>query len=309
MSSELVLARDTTKYGGSAEGIKSHYDIGNDFWPAILGPTMAYSCALFTRADESLDDAQRRKIDWHLAAAGVANASSVLDIGCGWGSVLKPLASRDSLCRIHGITLSNAQAEYLSSLNLANLNVSVENWAVYEPTDLYDSIISVGAFEHFANAKQTKAEKVALYRDFFERCRRWLSPYGRMSLQTIAYGNMKAEDANAFMNDEIFPESELPFLSEIVEAMDGLFEIVQLRNDRLHYAKTMDAWGRNLVSDKPRLSAIVGEQKFSDMHRFFKLASVGFRMGKQNLFRFALRPIRSEWSVQGRDDWTNLDPK
>ena len=300
---EALKNTEDANYGGSAEGIRSHYDIGNAFWPKILGKTMAYSCALYRAPGEDLDVAQARKIDWHIAASAADKASSILDIGCGWGSVLRPLSERGVGSSIDGITLSDAQADYLAALDLPRVDVRVENWSSFEPARQYDSIISVGAFEHFAHSKQTRQQKIELYRDFFTRCRDWLSEDGRMSLQTIAYGNMRAQDASAFMNDEIFPDSELPYLNEITEALEGIFEVVAIRNDRLHYAQTMDAWGRNLASNKDLALSIVGGQKLADMERFFKLASVGFRMGKQNLLRFALRPIRSKWSTLGADHW------
>lgn len=304
MTAQLDVSTEfDPKYGGSAEGIRSHYDISNDFWPHVLGSTMAYSCALFASPEESLDIAQKRKIDWHISASAANKADSVLDIGCGWGSILRPLSERRSNRTIHGITLSDAQASYLAEVSLPGVSVEVKNWAAYDAPGAYDSIISVGALEHFANSTQSPQEKIALYRDFFSRCHGWLAPGGRMSLQTIAYGNMKAENASSFMNDEIFPESELPYLHEIVEAVHGIFEVVAIRNDRLHYALTMEAWAANLVKYRREAEQSVGEQKVADMLRFFKMSSVGFRMGKQNLLRFALRPIRSSWAIQGTQDW------
>ena len=301
--SENLREREGEKYGGSAEGIRDHYDISNDFWPSVLQSTMAYSSALFTSAQEDLDIAQKRKIDWHIANSGADRAKSVLDIGCGWGSVLKPLSEMDAVERIVGLTLSDAQAEYLAEKKLPNTEVRVENWAVHEPTEAYDAIISVGAFEHFAKPNESSEEKIAVYRDFFQRCHQWLSPNGRMSLQTIAYGNMKREDASDFINDVIFPESDLPYLYEVVQACEGIFEIVAHRNDRMDYATTMDHWGKNLKANRENALKQVGQQKVEEMERFFKMASMGFRMGKQYLLRFSLRPIHDKWTVTGTENW------
>jgi cyclopropane-fatty-acyl-phospholipid synthase len=295
--------REGENYGGSAEGIRSHYDVGNEFWPLVLGPTMTYSSALFVDPDEPLDQAQNRKIDWHLSAAGVGQAKSVLDVGCGWGSIVSRTARMPSIERTVGLTLSTAQAEYLRARDLPRVEVRLENWAVHEPVAPYDSIISVGALEHFAKAEETVEEKIGVYRDYFQRCHRWLQPTGRMSLQTIAFGTMKREDASDFMNREIFPESDLPFFSDLTTALDGLFEIVEFRNDRLHYARTYDRWAKNLRQHRDRAVALVGEDQVARTERYFKLTSIGFRIGKQHLYRFALRPISNAWRVSGADYW------
>jgi cyclopropane-fatty-acyl-phospholipid synthase len=295
--------REGDKYGGSAEGIRKHYDLDTEFWRLALGPTLAYSSALFTSPDDHLDVAQQRKIDWHLDASGARTAKSVLDIGCGWGSVLRRLSEMENVERSVGITLSTTQAEYLHSENLPRVEVRLENWAVHEPVAPYDSIISIGAFEHFAKPEETLEEKISVYVDFFKRCHGWLSPDGRMSLQTMAFGNMEREEASDFMNQDIFPESDLPFLQDIITAAGGLFEIVAFRNDRLHYARTYDRYSMNLRQNRERAVALVGEQVVSRYERYFKLISMGFRMGKEHLLRFALRPIRKSWSIMGTDHW------
>lgn len=303
MSSPSLRDREGESYGGSAEGIRKHYDVGNAFWALVLGPTMTYSSALFTSPDEPLEAAQYRKIDWHLRAAGAHQAKSVLDVGCGWGSILERTARIPSIERSVGITLSPAQVDYLRARDLPRVEVRLESWAAHEPAAPYDSIISVGALEHFAKPKETRDEKIEVYRDYFQRCRRFLAPGGRMSLQTIAFGAMKREEASEFMNEEIFPESDLPFFSDLYEAMDGLFEIVAFRNDRLHYARTYDRWAGNLRRNRDEAVALVGEAQVARTERYFKLTSIGFRLGKQHLYRFALRPISTSWSVSGADFW------
>ncbi|MFY1826256.1 class I SAM-dependent methyltransferase [Myxococcus fulvus] len=295
--------REGDKYGGSQEGIQAHYDHDARFWELVLGPTMTYSSALFEDPDEPLERAQIRKIDWHLASANVANARTVLDVGCGWGSVLRHTSARPSVERTVGLTLSPLQADYLRSLNLPRVEVRVENWATHEPARPYDSIISVGALEHFAKREETPEEKIAVYADFFARCHKWLTPSGRLSLQTIAFGDMRREDASDFMNREIFPDSDLPFLGEIVAAAEGLFEIVAFRNDRLHYARTYDRWASNLRRHRSEAVKLVGEETVARTERYFKLTSMGFRLGKQHLLRFMLRPISSHWAVNGTDQW------
>ena len=120
--------------------------------------------------------------------------------------------------------------------------------------------------------------------------------------QTIAFGEMAREAASPFMN-EIFPDSDLPYLSEIVAAIEGLFEIVALRNYRIHYAITTECWARNLSRNRAAAVHESGEAHVERMLRYFKLVAMGFRMGKQQLLRLALRPINRRWSVRGSEYW------
>jgi cyclopropane-fatty-acyl-phospholipid synthase len=294
--------REGDNYGGSSAGIRQHYDIGNDFWPLVLDSNLSYSCALFDSPEEDLDTAQYRKIDWHFKGSRVGQARSVLDIGCGWGAVLRRLSKERQVKRSVGLTLSDAQAEHVRSLNLPNVEVRIENWAAHAPDAPYDSIISIGAFEHFAKREEAPEEKIAVYRDFFTRCREWLSPTGGMTLQTMAFGNMRREDASQFMN-EVFPDSDLPFLTEIVAAVANIFEVIALRNDRLDYALTYDHYTMNLRRNRGRAVEIIGEEAVRRTERYFKLISMGFRMGKQHLLRLVLRPVSSSWELSASRQW------
>lgn len=299
MSTSLAEYKQHEKFGGSAEAIRHHYDIGNDYWRLMLGPSYTYSAAMWMDPSESLEVAQQRKIDWHMTSAGVQNAKSVLEVGCGWGTILTALSQKEKIERIVGLTLSDAQAELLNNASLPNVEVLVRNWAKYEPQETFDSIISIGAFEHFAKHTETQEQKIAVYRDFFERCKKWLNPNGRLSLQTISFGNMKREDANDFMYTEIYPESDLPYLADIVEAVDGLFEVVAVRNDRLDYARSYDEWYTNLRERRDEAVEMMGEEEVIRFEKFYKMGSIGMRMNKIGLLRFCLRPISTNWQETG----------
>lgn len=291
--------RTDPKYGGSKEGILHHYDIGNKYWGLMLGPSYAYSAALFEGPEDTLEAAQERKFRWHMNSAGIGRAKSVLEVGCGWGTLLQLISNQPQVEQVVGLTLSDAQTEHLNSMKMPKVEIRTENWAVHEPKDKYDSIISIGAFEHFAKPQDTAEQNQAMYRDFFERCHKWLAPNGGLSLQTIAYGTMDRKDASEFMNTEIYPESELPYLWEIIQAVEGLFEVVAVRNDRFDYACSYDEWLKNLRRRRDEAVQLVGEEEVRRFERFFKLGSIGFRMGKICLLRFSLRPIHQQWSVQG----------
>jgi cyclopropane-fatty-acyl-phospholipid synthase len=291
-----VTDRTVPTRGGTESAIRHHYDASNTFYRLWLDESMTYSCALWDDHDSSADlaTAQRKKIAYHLDCAGIGRARHVLDIGCGWGAVLAQALSQKQMETATGLTLSEAQLQHLVARNLPNLDVRKESWVDHKPSVSYDSIISIGAFEHFASPGNTSDEKVDLYREFFEKCRSWLSPTGRMSLQTIAYGTMRAEEASEFINLHIFPDSELPQPHEILQAASGIFEVTLLRNDRIHYGRTCDIWYRNLRRQRDIAVKLVGTEKVSQYEKYLRMSSFGFYSGKICLLRLALTPIFTE---------------
>jgi len=289
----------STRYGGSADAVRYHYDVGRAFYQLWLDESMTYSCALWREDDPAQDTlyaAQLRKIQFQLELARADRATRVLDIGCGWGALLRAAAALPRPQAIVGLTLSEDQAAYVNELKLHKVEVRLESWVDHRPADRYDAIISIGAFEHFAKPEDSVEQKVAVYRDFFRRCRDWLAPGGRMSLQTIAYGSMKREDASAFINNEIFPAADLPRLDEIARAADGIMEITIVHNHRLHYARTFEQWARNLRQHRVRAVRLVGEAVTARYERYLTQSSVGFYMGKIGLLRVGLRPISNRWA-------------
>lgn len=284
------------EYGGSARAIQYHYDVSRDFYRLWLDETMTYSCAMWREGDDLLT-AQRRKIAHHLSEVRGDRARSILDVGCGWGGFLHSATQQPNLERAVGLTLSEDQADFIRTLSLDKTDIRLESWTEHRPTAPYDAIVSVGAFEHFVKPEDSVKQKIDVYRDFFERCRSWLTPEGRMSLQSIAFGSMKREEASAFINEEIFPASDLPRLDEVAAAADGIFEITQVRNDRLHYAKTFEVWAQNLRAHREEAVALVGADVVRRYERYLKQSSMGFYMGKLALLRISLRPISERWPV------------
>lgn len=288
-----MSAGETKTAGASEAAIQAHYDVGNEFYKLWLDESLTYSAALWDGPDDPCDlgAAQKAKIAWHLQSAEVAKARSVLDVGCGWGATLEACAALAQVERGVGLTLSKAQADLVTAEGNPRLEIRVENWQQHQPAALYDSIISIGAFEHFTKPADDAAAKIAIYRDFFSHCRRWLNPQGAMSLQTIAYGSLRRDDPNVALMSQIFPESDLPRLEEIVIACDGLFEIVMVRNDRMDYSRTCEIWARNLRARRAEAVALVGPDQVQRYERYLKLSAMGFLTGKIWLLRFKLKPV------------------
>jgi cyclopropane-fatty-acyl-phospholipid synthase len=282
--------------GASPEAIQRHYDIGNDFYRLWLDQTMSYSCALWEGDADRLETAQIRKIDYHIAQAKAAGADRVLDIGCGWGAVLKRLTTAHRAGRAVGLTLSREQEEWAVATPNPRIEVRRESWVDHSPAAPYDAIISIGAFEHFARPEWTSEQQTQASRRFFTRCHEWLTPGGRLSLQTIAYGSAKREETQGssnyqFLLGEIFPETELPTLNAILAASDGLFEIVMLRNDRHDYARTCDTWAKRLAVRRRQATEAAGEAVVARYLRYLKLSAILFHEGYTNLLRIAFRRV------------------
>lgn len=288
MSAPLSAARAES----AAAAVRHHYDVGNDFYALWLDPSLTYSCAMPAGPGDTLAAAQQRKLSYHLDAVRANEASDLLDIGCGWGALLAVAAS-EGVRRLTGLTLAEEQAAYVRGLDLPGTEVAVRNWLHYEPGRRVDGIVSIGAFEHFATPEDSQAEKIAVYRAFFERCRSWLRPGGALSLQTIAYANMTRDQASSFIQRDIFPDADLPTLAEITAAVDGLFEVRTLRNDRLDYAWTCEQWAARLKRRRAEAAVLAGPEVTERYERYLTLSALGFRMGKIGLLRLVLEPYRA----------------
>ena len=282
-----------TYLGAGSSAIRHHYDVGNDFWRIWLDSTMSYSCAMWEEPDDDLERAQRRKLDFHVDQACAAGAARVLDVGCGWGAMLMHLVGSCNVKHAVGLTLSDAQAEYLRAIAPNNVEVWVRNWSDYEPTEPFDAIISVGAFEHFARQGLSPEEQIEAYRRFFSSCRNWLKPGGRLSLQTIAYGDIPRDRQlrDRFIVDDVFPESELPRLADIARAAEMELEIEKVRNDRDDYVKTLRAWFDRLRTQRADAVAVSSEEVVARCERYLRTFAYSFELGAFTLLRLTMRRI------------------
>jgi cyclopropane-fatty-acyl-phospholipid synthase len=287
MAAQLQMDRQR-----AARSIEFHYDVGNPFWERWLDPSMTYSCAMWDGLpqDAPLEEAQRNKLRYHASAVDAKAGGRILDVGCGWGPMLRMLVDEIGVDSATGLTLSQEQLAYVRGQELSKAQIELCNWMDYEPSASFDGVISMGAFEHFATPDQEDEERVEVYREFFRRCRDWLTPTGRLSLQTIAYGTMRRSEASSFMQQSIFPNAELPTLEEIVRAADGVMEIHLVRNDRMDYARTCEAWVRRLRQAGRSDPDFAASELARRYEHYMRLSATGFRMGKIGLLRLVMSP-------------------
>lgn len=278
-------ARPADRTGASPEAIMSHYDMGNDFFRLVLDPEMIYSCALF-KGDDDLATAQRHKLDHHIEASGAANTGRVLDIGCGWGAMLRRLVDHAGVGHAVGLTLSAAQARWIREGNNPKIEVLEQDWRDHRPERRYDAIISVGAFEHFVQKSLDPRVKLDAYREFFAYCDKVLAIGGRLSLQTIAYSERTRVQP---LLDKTFPDSDLPLEWEPIAAAEGTFSLIAARNDADDYYRTLVLWEQNLLNNYDKAVALVGKERTDDFRRYLRMSAAGFRAGMVSLMRYSFR--------------------
>ncbi|MCX4098527.1 class I SAM-dependent methyltransferase [Nocardia sp. alder85J] len=288
--------------GASADAVRHHYDVGSEFYRLWLDSELTYSCALWADGDEDADDAldlaQRRKLDYLLDGAGLTTADRILDIGCGWGSLMRRAAGRYPQARVTGLTLSRDQFDYARTHPADRIDVRLEHWNAHRGERPYDAIFCIGALEHFVRFGRSRQERTATYRAFFTHCHDLLRPGGGLVVQTIGKGN-RPLDENAladvqFLADEIFPESEPPRLAELAHAAEKLFEIRSVVNDRSHYALTCAHWLRRLRARRAEAERIAGARVTEAYEQYLAASIRQFEREHLVLYRIMLRKVSPE---------------
>jgi len=287
-------ARSVTE-GASQRAIEQHYDVGLDFYDLWLDVRRVYSCGYWPGTlDDDLEGAQVAKLDWHATAARADGASRVLDVGCGWGALLAYLLDERGVGRATGLTLSSDQAAAACALAPGS-EVRLEDWRHHEPAAPYDAIISIGAFEHFARADLDSEARRAVYRAFFDRCAAWLPSEGRLSLQTIGYEDFDQASGTVsrFFTEDIFPESSLPSLSDIVLASEPTFRVLALRSDADQYERTLQLWQRRLQANEIAALDVVDRAVYRRYLRYLRVSRAMFDRRVCTLYRIVLerRPL------------------
>ena len=224
--------------------ISHHYDVGNDFYALLLGPSMVYSCAFFPTATSTLEQAQEAKLEMVCRKLEVSSATRLLDVGCGWGSLALHAASRHG-AQVVGVTISTAQGE-LARERVAEAGledqVEIRLQDYREVTDgPYDAIASVGMAEHVG------LEQLPRYASQLHGL---LRPGGRLLNHAIARGpaaGPERPDPRSFLSRYVFPDGELQPLATHVRVLEeaGL-EVRHVEALREHYGRTCRAWVANL---------------------------------------------------------------
>jgi len=256
---------------------EKHYDLGNDLFQAMLGPTMAYTCGYWKDAD-NLDAAQEAKMDLVCRKIGLRAGQRVLDIGCGWGSWAS-FAARRYGARVVGLTVSKEQAA-LARQRCEGLDVDIRLQDYRDADEPFDHVISIGMFEAVGHKN---------FRTYMEVARRCLKPDGLFLLHTIG-GNESLVHADAWIDKHIFPNGLIPSVAQIGKSVERLFVMEDWHNFGAHYDKTLMAWWENFSRAWPSLRDHYGE-RFFRMWRYYILGCAGaFRARDLQLWQIVLSP-------------------
>ncbi|MFD9092968.1 class I SAM-dependent methyltransferase [Streptomyces collinus] len=226
-----------------SRAISHHYDVGNDFYELVLGPSMVYSCAYWEDGG-SLESAQRDKLELVSRKLGLTPGQRLLDVGCGWGSMAIH-AAREHGVRVVGITLSQEQAAYarkrVADEGLTDrVEIRVQDYrdVVDGP---YDAISSIGMAEHVG------AER---YLEYASNLYGLLRPGGRLLNHQIARRPQRDEstyEVDRFIDAYVFPDGELaPIGTTVTQLERAGFEVRDVESLREHYARTLRRWVTNL---------------------------------------------------------------
>ncbi len=250
--------------------IEHHYDVSNRFYRLVLGPSMTYTCALYTTGSETLEQAQEDKYELVARKLDLQPGQRLLDVGCGWGGMVIHAAKNHGV-RALGVTLSRQQAEWgqdwIKEEGLEHLDEirHLDYRDVHETG--FDAVSSIGLTEHIG---------VANYPAYFDFLRRKLVPGGRLLNHCITRPDNRPKETGAFIDRYVFPDGELTGSGRIItDAQNAGLEVHHEENLRMHYAKTLAGWNANLKEHWDECVAEVGE----GTARVWGLYMAGSRMG------------------------------
>jgi cyclopropane-fatty-acyl-phospholipid synthase len=276
------------------DDVQAHYDLSDEFFALFMDPTRTYSCAYFPREDMTLQEAQLAKLDLTLDKLGLEPGMTLLDIGCGWGSVMKRAVEKYDV-NVVGLTLSENQHAYCRQvLDEIDTNRTrralLRDWAEF--TEPVDRIVIIEALEHFGFHR---------YDDFFKFAYNAMPNDGVMLLHSITGLHAKQvlergipvtmEIAHfiKFMRTDIFPGGRLPTIETVEEHATKVgFEVTRVQSLQSDFARTLDFWAGALEARKDEAVAIQSEEIYERYMKYLTGCAKAFRMGYIDCNQFTL---------------------
>ena len=284
----------STKMRPAFEDIQAHYDISNDFFGLFQDPSRTYSCAFFEREDMTLEEAQIAKVDLALDKLGLQPGMLLLDVGCGWGSVMKRAIEKYDV-NVIGLTLSKNQCTFCQQLldqidTHRSHQVFLRGWEEFDQH--VDHMVSIEAFEAFGKPR---------YAAFFEMAYRILPRDGRMVLETI-FTHPPSHWATVgipitmtdlrfmrFIAQEIFPGGQVPSEQDVVEFSRGAgFSLEETQLLSPDYVRTLDIWAANLTARRDEAVAVTSEEVYERYRRYLTGCADFFQRGITEVGQFTL---------------------
>ncbi len=297
---EIRLSGRLHSRARDAEAISSHYDVSNDFYDLVLGPAMTYSCAVFESDHDTLETAQTNKHDLICRKLALEPGMRLLDIGCGWGSMVVHAARHYGVQAV-GVTISREQAERARKrVADAGLGDQVEI-RIQDYRDVvdgpFDAISSVGMAEHVGGPKEL--------RTYFRAVERLLASDGRFLNHAITRAaNVTPAGSGGFIQRYVFPDGELHEIGATISAMqESGFEARHMETLRLHYARTLRAWVDNLERHWDDAVAEVGRGRAWVWRLYMAGSAVAFERGEIQVNQVLAVHDGTRHELPLRPDW------
>lgn len=282
LNADKSFSHDHSKKSDRA-AISFHYDVSNNFYRLWLDEQMVYSCAYFETPDDTLNQAQRNKLDHICRKLRLASGERFLDIGCGWGALVC-WAARNYGVRAHGITLSQEQFDYaqqrIAAEGLGDLvSVELRDYRDIEGEAVFDKVASIGMFEHVGLAN------LPIYN---ATVRRVLRPGGLFLNHGITHDEegWKPSVDTEFINRYVFPDGELDTVSNIQRGMENAgFEIQDVEALRPHYALTLRHWVQRLEASHDEALQYVSETAYRVWRLYMAASALEFEAGGTGIYQ------------------------
>ncbi|WP_431945737.1 class I SAM-dependent methyltransferase [Actinacidiphila sp. bgisy167] len=286
------------------QAISHHYNVGNDFYELVLGPSMVYSCAYWEGPDATLEDAQRAKLDLICRKLELRPGQRLLDVGCGWGSMVMHAAEHYGV-HATGVTLSTEQASYarkrVAEAGLADrIEIRVQDYRAVDDGP-YDAVSSIGMAEHVGRER---------YRQYAEVLHALLRPGGRLLNHQIArrpWADEEAYHVDEFIDRYVFPDGELaPVGSTVSRLEEAGFEVRDVEAIREHYALTLRQWVANLEAHWAEAVRLAGAGRARVWRLYMAASALSFEQNRIGVNQvLAVRPTKDGGSgmPRTRADW------
>jgi cyclopropane-fatty-acyl-phospholipid synthase len=272
--------------------VRHHYDVSNEFFALFLDETMTYSCALFESDGDSLEDAQRAKLDLICRKLELEPGMRMLDIGCGWGSL--PIhAAREYGVTAVGITLSAPQAELANDrareAGVADrVRIEVRDYRDLED-ESFDAVASIGMVEHVGESQAD---------EYGHQVARVLRPGGRVLNHGIAWippTERGSHIGGEFSNRYVFPDAEVQNLSRMLLSLEraGL-ETLHVENLHRDYAETLRHWATRLDEHLEEAERLAGPERVRVWRLYLRAARNGFETGLTGVYQMLCSQPLSE---------------